>query len=1428
MMKIIFVLLCFISLNAFAGTFKVSVTPEGAVKSPKQVRAVFTEPMVPMGNVNAASPFDFACAQAGKGMWEDSKTWIFEFDTELEGGKNCQFTLKPGTKSAAGDSLEGPGAFSFNTGGPFILTTRPYSGYSVESDQAFLLELDVEPDLSSLNGHAYFQVNGIPEKIPAKVLDQASMKKVLETTSLKTKKGGHFLLLQAARPLPENTDLSLVWGVGIKAKSGMETTQQYEHHFRTRPVFTAKFTCSRENAGAACNPIASSLGMEFTSPISRKDAEKIRLKSGSQEWKPNFGKDKRETVTSFQFAGIFPANAQLTVTIPPGLKDEVARPLANAKSFPLKVATAEYPPLVKFSADFGILEASDPVLPVTVRNVEPALSGTRIIGSKLKLNADKPVQVLDWLKRKSEDYSHDNRGISVFNFADTKDVEHFELPKPNGKEAFEVIGIPLGGKGLHVVELASPKLGASLLPGKGTMYVHSTVLVTDLGVHFKLGEGHALAWVTQLSTGKPVADAEVKIYDGTGKVLGSGKTDKNGILKIVKEKEYWKPAESSRHQELYVFATKGDDFAFVSSDWSSGLESWRFSLSSAYEQKRGGIAHTVFDRTLFRAGEKVHMKHYLREKYLRGLREMPAPPKNLVVRSSVGQIFVYPIAFDKNGHGSFDWSIPKEAKLGTYRVYLVSKDVKPSKISAVTEENEGEDEYFSAYGDRDFEVGSFRVEEFRLPVLKGAIAWGKTSDKGVEADIAVQYLAGGAAAKLPTLIRGRWEKLAGKSFSDWDDFTFANGGVKVGRTSRNYSDYEESDYYEGSGSGNEEKNKSFVDIETQRFELDANGAHRFTVAPAPKWETGAALRVEGEFKDPNGEIVTVSRSSESFPGNSLVGIKTDGWFSTQDNVKFKIAAVDTQGNPLRGRAVKAQWLNRSSYSHRKRILGGFYSYENYDDVAALGVACSGKTDDHGVLACEGKAPATGNLMLVAEVQGSTVKANRELWISGKDNMWFSQGDSDRIDIIPEKKRYEPGEKAKFQVRMPFSEATALVAVEREGISQTFVQELTAANPTVEIPVLGEFAPNIYVSVLVIRGRVGSPPADALVDLAKPAFKFGIAEISVGWKKHELKVKVETPQEEYHVRQKVKAKFQVTRADGGAPAAGGEVVVAVVDEALLELKDNSSWKLLEAMMEKHPYLMRTVTSQGMVIGKRHFGLKALPAGGGGGHMTSRELFDTLLYWNPKVKLDSSGRGEVEFTLNDSMSSFRIVAVASEDLDKFGTGQTKVRSTQDLMIFSGVSPVARSGDSTNPEITVRNATNHSMKVKVKGSTDAGNSFAEKNLQLAGGESQKLSWSYEVPFGHEALAYTFEVSGGEEQDKISVKQKVMLPLRETVLQSTLEQLDKKMEVPVKLPENAVRDGSFVVRMDKSLLPGLVGVKNYMELYPYSCLEQQASKAV
>src|SRR5262249_32715247 len=153
--------------------------------------------------------------------------------------------------------------------------------------------------------------------------------------------------------------------------------------------------------------------------------------------------------------------------------------------------------------------------------------------------------------------------------------------------------------------------------------------------------------------------------------------------------------------------------------------------------------------------------------------------------------------------------------------------------------------------------------------------------------------------------------------------------------------------------------------------------------------------------------------------------------------------------------------------------GGFYAYDHEEDTKRAGTLCEGRTDDRGRLACEGRPPAEGRLVVQATVtdpDGHQATAADEVWVVGTERWWFDVESSDRIDVLPEQRRSEPGETARFQVRMPFREATALVTIERDGIVDTTVVPLAGTAPVIELPVKPEWAPNVVVSVLVVRGR----------------------------------------------------------------------------------------------------------------------------------------------------------------------------------------------------------------------------------------------------------------------------------------------------------------------------------------------------------------------
>ncbi|HEV7802333.1 MAG TPA: alpha-2-macroglobulin family protein, partial [Burkholderiales bacterium] len=554
-----------------------------------------------------------------------------------------------------------------------------------------------------------------------------------------------------------------------------------------------------------------------------------------------------------------------------------------------------------------------------------------------------------------------------------------------------------------------------------------------------------------------------------------------------------------------------------------------------------------------------------------------------------------------------------------------------------------------------------------------------------------------------------------------------------------------------------------------------------------------------------------------------------------------------------------------------RLVGGFYAYDTTTEVKRVGSACSGTTDARGLMFCTVKPRTSGEVVLVARAKddgGREAFATASVWVQGDDEWWFEPANNDRIDLIAEKKRYEPGETARFQVRMPFRQATVLVTVEREGVLWQKVVELDGKSPVIDVPILGSYGPNVFVSALALRGRVDPEvpgpyawlkrwvykigywlgivdevPVErdtrptALVDLTKPAYKLGMAEIKVGRREYELKVKVTPERDVLKVRDTARVAIEVTDSDG-KPAANGEIALAAVDEGLLELMDNDSWNILDALLGERPTEVVTATAQGLVIGKRHFGKKAVAPGGGGGRGGARELFDTLLLWKGRVALDEQGRASMSIPLNDALTSFRIVAVASLGAAKFGHGSTTIRTTQELMLFSGLPPVVREQDEFSAMFTLRNATPQPLNAKFTwvvrdrpADDPSGKTLAsgDQTVALTGSEAKIVSLPMKTPIGVERLYWEITAAGKEGQDRLRTSQKVIEVHPVRVYQATLARVDKPLEFPVERPADAIPGrGGIRIDMMGTLGAELSAVREYFLKYPYTCLEQRTSKAI
>jgi uncharacterized protein YfaS (alpha-2-macroglobulin family) len=1466
------------SALADEGPRVVEFSPQGTVKGVRQARAQFSDQMVPIGDPGKLiDPFAVTCPQKGTARWADSKNWVFDFTQDLPAGIRCEFSLKPGLKTLDGRPLSARADYAFSTGGPSVTSTDPYQDSSaVDEDQVFMLTLDAPVNPDSVLVHVAFSVEGVSEPVGVRIITGRSRTDLLKAR-FRQKPASPIILLQAKQRFPNAAKVRLIWGKGVTSTSGVGSEQDQVFQFNTRKPFRAELRCERENAKADCLPITS-LILQFTGPVSWEQAKRVVLKGPEgSSWKPVSEEEEvPQDVTTVSFKPPFPEQAAFTIEIPPGLKDDAGRTLTNADKFPLALRTHTYPPLAKFSGPFGIIESkAEPALPVTLRNVEPevkarvlkmdrealrkskapTLTGT-VSGKIARVPVRKGQDVLYWLdlvtRRHEEWATPGHRETSIFGAGKkAMKTKAFTVPKPGGGHSFEVVGIPLPDPGFYVIELESRLLGKALLGKPKPMFVSALALVTNLSVHFKWGRESSLAWVTTLDQGRPVSGASVTVKDCSGKALWQGQSDANGVARIESLPEARAVADCAGaypyHGGLLITAELGEDLTFVHSSWDKGIEPWRFQLPEP--SYRGPVlTHSIMDRSLLRAGETVHMKHVLRRPTMQGFGLVPVPQRPTMVaiqHQGSSQTYEIPVTWDGQGIAETTWTIPAEAKLGVYEVMLRKQPVKtktpPSGESTAPQDGEGDSPSFV----EEWTSGRFRVEEFRVPLMKGAIQPPReplVASSQATLDLSVQYLAGGGANGLPVTLRSQVQPRTWTPLEGFEDFTFANGPVKVGMVRQGGDAVEEfSDPdQDANGTASAPASTAPKTLQIQELKLDSTGGMRTTVMNLPMVTMPMDLHSELEFRDPNGETQTISRRIPLWPAQRLVGIKPDSWAVSKESLKFHVAVVTLAGKPVSEAQVTVDLFQRKTYSHRTRLIGGFYAYEHVQDTKRVGVICEGRTTAGGLLLCEAKSPVSGNVVLQAvtkDEEGREVAVHQDVWIAGQEEWWFDVTEHDRMDLLPGRPRYEPGETAIFQVRMPFREATALVAVEREGVIDTMVTTLSGKASVVEVPIKGPYAPNVFVSVLAVRGRVGAVQPTAMVDLARPAYKLGIAEIKVGWKAHELNVSVSADRPVYKVREKARVRIAVTTVDGTAPPAGSEVTVAAVDEGLLELLPNPSWKLLDAMMGRRGYEVRTMTGQMQVVGKRHFGLKAQPPGGGGGRQSTRELFDTLLMWQGRVQLDQAGTASLEIPLNDSITAFRIVAVATggnagaHGQGLFGTGATSIRSSQDLMLFSGAAPLVRESDRIRSEFTLRNATDHSMSSTVTARIkELSGPLASRSVSLDPGESKVVGWDLTVPLGADRLTYLIEASDSAgHQDSLTIKQRVIPVVPVQTIQATMAQVEREWRLPVERPSEAVPGrGGISLRLRPSLTDGLSGVVEYMSRYPYRCLEQDVSRAV
>ena len=1370
-----------------------SFSPTGYSKDVRQVAVRFSEAMVALGEPEQSDPFAIDCEVPGNGRWIDQRHWVYDFDYDVPGAERCHFTPRNDVRTLAGAPVQAPSEYVFHTGGPAIVHSEPNRD-GIDERQVFLLGLDAVADGDSIRKHARCRIAGSETVLPVDLLEDTERSEILDALQAAgtyhvdalvraTKRHlpagderethipalDRIVMVRCPEPLPAGSDIELIWGAGITGPNRIPTTREQSRAFSVRPEFEAHLQCASEFDGRCVGGIH----VHFTAPVGRELADRLRLVDANGSVVPatparrGYGeRNAAPQIDLLRFPEALQDQTSYRAEVVAPITDIDGRTLANATDFPKTIRVGRLPPGASFGRDIRVvLRGTGAGAPVLLRRVDEPLAGRR---HRIRDETD----IATWLRRievarYTETDLWDAVAAERSVFEAVEPGVAFTLSPGNQPEAYRTADVPLPGPGFHVVELELPPAGS--LPRR---YVAGLVVVTDLAVHFHHAKESSLVWVTRLSTGQPVEGADVAIHDAcSGQAVARSTSNAEGVAGIPGSLPWRNACADFRY---LVTARKDDDQAVLTSG-----SRWDRAPRQEY------VVHQILDRALYQPGETVSVKLIVRLADSHGLSLPGGPPAKARVTiehagTDENHEATVDIAADGAALASFD--LPANAKLGYYDL-----DV----------EINGRDVWTRAY---------FRVERFRVGTMRAIVDGppGPLLNTGsVPVALSVQHLAGGATASVPVSVRS---------------------------TVRPWLNYWE--------------RRVTPEPRTTSEILDSNGEAQLAI-PVPELDRKGVLDVEMDYRDANGQRRTAAKRFELWPAAIELSV-WDGWEvgggdAPASRKRFRLKARKLDGTPAADVGVEAD-IYAWRHVENRRLPGGFRGFADVSESPRLG-RCAGRTDAEGFLECAAPPDVADWVFVEAtarDEQGNTARATGRTHFSKSARPWVA---------VDSERQYAVGDTVPVELDLPFPESTVLVAVHREGVLAADVERIEGTDAVVGVPVRRNFAPNVDISVLAIRPHAAPKPAEGAFETSHTGgrnYRLDTVDIRVGPAANTLAVSVEPVRETYRTREKANVRIAVAGPDG-LPRPDAEVAVAAVDEGLLELWPNETWDILRAMMAERSARVHSATSMRQLAGRssiaraREGGVEEVivtgsyvrPPGFGlsppDEEPTLRERFDALLLWRGRLAMDEAGRAEVAIPLNDLLTSFRIVAIATAGADLFGTGEATIRTTQDLILHAGLPEVVRIGDRFDAVFSLRNASDGRRSVSVVAEANSVGKLRRKRLRLRPGESRELSWPVTVPAGTDRLDWVVTATDNAGADRLAARQRVEPAVPVRVQQATLTQLAKLRELPVKAPARAEPDrGGIRVSLQHSLADNLGSVRDAMARYRYSCIEQDVSIAI
>lgn len=939
------------------------------------------------------------------------------------------------------------------------------------------------------------------------------------------------------------------------------------------------------------------------------------------------------------------------------------------------------------------------------------------------------------------------------------------------------------------------------------------VQVTDLGVIWK-GSIGGFAQAFSLNSGKPLEGAKFALLDEKGASLATATSAADGTARLpqVKDAE-WLAVTSGDDQQLVPFGGERHEMEFGRfriNMWGDEEDIYDFG-----GEESGKMRGTMFsDRPVYKPGETVHLKAIARD-YTPDRPHIPAGKKGTIRVFSPDnrEVFSEKIALSAMGSVTADVKLPKNG-VGGFRAQLLFEG----------EEGEGDDEWA---GVRHY----FRVEEYEPNAFEVKLAPPKNPMLGAPLNVPLtaKYYMGKPLAKAQVAWSLRSE-----------DERFEPSGFEAFQFTESLNDWRLREKFAGKNEYSDQGKIVLADGGTATItaQVPLNVA-----IPQPRF-----VRLTAEVTDINQQTIAerqtfTMHSSEFYLGiRSMPEVLREG-----DTLPLQVIAVRNDGQPMKDaiettvKLTRVEWqTNRvedadEAENFRSEPVMQFISQTTIQTLPLVE-----KAGDW-VLADPAKKDSTftvakpGLYLLSAvatDATGRNVITTTAVNVWGKDALTWNYRNKSQIELVTDKKEYRPGEEAVILIKTPIS-GSALVTVERENVKRHFVTTLEGNAPSIRIPVEEGDAPNVFVSVIIVRGAQDSPRKFKM-----PEFRAGYTQLAIARPDAKLYVNIRPGKPAYRPGEEVSVVCEV-RDNAGKPVRNAEVTLWASDEGVLSLMGFQTPDVLAYFLQM---LRLDVTTgitlshlltddpEGALFENKGYLVGAAKGGLKGGEADVRRNFLGTAYWNGTLKTDADGNVNTTFKAPDGLTRYRLMAVAQTLRDQFGKGESAFEINKPVMIEPSTPRFANVGDAMTVRAVLHNTTadDGEAKVAVLFDEHATAAESERTVKLPAGGSIAVDFPVEFKEPGEAKwIWTVNFSGPAGAFRDSTESKLNVTWPTPVLGEVLTDRSEGNAELLGKADPALLEGAGIVRVrfsNSRIFELSEGVHELLH-YPYGCIEQTTS---